>query len=30
MNEDIRLTEVRNWIDRLVIPSMATTALGRR
>src|SRR5882724_10993606 len=24
MNEDIRLTEVRNWIDRLVIPSMAT------
>ena len=24
MNEDIRLTEVRNWIDRLVIPAMAT------
>jgi GMP synthase (glutamine-hydrolysing) len=24
MNEDIRLTEVRNWIDRLVIPTMAT------
>jgi GMP synthase (glutamine-hydrolysing) len=24
MNEDVRLTEVRNWIDRLVIPSMAT------
>jgi GMP synthase (glutamine-hydrolysing) len=23
MNEDVRLTEVRNWIDRLVIPSMA-------
>ena len=22
-NEDIRLAEVRNWIDRLVIPSMA-------
>jgi GMP synthase (glutamine-hydrolysing) len=22
MNEDVRLTEVRNWIDRLVIPSM--------
>lgn len=22
MNEDIRLAEVRNWIDRLVIPSM--------
>jgi hypothetical protein len=24
MNEDVRLTEVRNWIDRLVIPVMAT------
>src|SRR5262249_17474717 len=23
MNEDVRLAEVRNWIDRLVIPSMA-------
>jgi len=22
-NEDIRLTEVRNWIDRLVVPTMA-------
>jgi GMP synthase (glutamine-hydrolysing) len=24
MNEDIRLAEVRNWIDRLVVPTMAT------
>ena len=22
-NEDIRLAEVRNWIDRLVVPTMA-------
>ena len=22
MNEDIRLAEVRNWIDRLVLPNM--------
>ena len=24
MSEDIRLAEVRNWIDRLVVPTMAT------
>ena len=22
MNEDVRLAEVRNWIDRLVLPTM--------
>ncbi len=22
MNEDVRLTEVRNWIEQLVLPSM--------